>query len=816
MLKHVLRRLLRSPMFAAMTLITLAVGIGANTAIFSVVNGVLLKPLPYAEADKLVGVWLTAPGVGIRELNASPAAYFTFREESRTFQDIGLWSRGSESVTGLAEPEQVDSLLVTDGLLPILGVQPARGRWFTSKDDAPKAPETLMLGYGYWQRRFGGDPSAVGRTVRVNGRPREVIGIMPENFRFMSFQPALILPFQFNRGEVHLGNFSFQALARLEPEVTLAQANADVARMLPLMFQKFPPPQGISAKAFEEARIAPNLRPSKQDVIGDVGRVLWVLMATVGIVLFIACANVANLLLVRAEGRQQELAVRAALGASSAQIARELLIESVMLGLMGGVLGIGVAYGALRLLVYLAPARLPRLNEITIDPAVLAFAFVVSMAAGLLFGLIPVFKYATPRVGNALRAGGRTYSDGRDRHRTRGTLVVVQVALALVLLIGSGLMIRTLQALRRVQAGFTRPEEILTLRVSIPSGQVSEPERVARMHHDIADKIGAIAGVASVGLSSSITMDGSHNNDPIFAEDRTYSESQIPPIRRFKHIAPGFFRTMGNPILAGRDLTWTDIHEMRPVALVSQNLARELWRTPGAALGKRIRENPKGIWREIVGVVGDERDDGVDQKPPAMVYWPFMKGNFWGNRVDVRRTMAFAIRSSRTGSQSFLKEVQGAVWSVNPDLPLANVRTVQEIYDRSMARSSFTLVMLSIAAGMALLLGVVGIYGVISYSISQRTREIGIRMALGAPREQVRGLFVRHGLLLAGIGVMCGFAAAIPLTRLMSALLFEVSPLDPLTYLAVAVLLVAAALLATYLPARRATLIEPVEALRAE
>jgi len=813
-LKQILRRMLRSPMFSAITLVTLALGIGANTAIFSVVHRVLLKSLPYSDPETLVGVWQTAPGVGIPELNASPATYFTYREESRTFQDIGMWSTGSVSVTGLAEPEQVNVLYVTDGTLPILGVQPFRGRWFSRKDDSPNQPLTVMLTYGYWQSKFGGDSSALGRTINIDGRPREVIGIMPQSFRFLNRTVALILPYQFNRNETFMGNFSYFAIARLKAGVTIEQANADVARMLPMLPQKFSAPRGMSLQMFEAARIGPNLRPLKQDVIGDIGKVLWVLMATVGIVLLIACANVANLLLVRADGRQQELAVRAALGASWSRIARELLLESMILGVVGGVLGVGVAYGALRLLLYLAPGNLPRLEEISIDPQVLIFAMGVSLVAGFVFGLVPVLKYAGPRFGHVLRGGSRTFSDGRERHRMRSALVVVQVALALVLLIGSGLMIRTFLALRQVQPGFTQPGQILTLRVSIPSGQVREPERVTRMFHDFVEKISAIPGVASVGLSNSITMDGGNNNDPIWVEDHPHAEGKLPPIRRYKHISPGFFRAMGNPILAGRDLTWTDVFEMRPVALISENLAREYWGNPALGAGKRIRENPKGPWREVVGVVGNERDNGVDRAAPTIVYWPMLKSNFWGNPVDVRRNMAFAIRSTRTGSESFLTEVRKAVWSVNPDLPIAAVRTVEFLSERSMARTSFTLVMLAIASGMALLLGIVGIYGVISYSISQRTREIGIRMALGAPREKVRGMFVRHGLFLTGIGVVFGVGAAIPLTRLISTLLFDVKPLDPLTYFAVSALLVLAALAAAYVPARRATLIQPVEALR--
>ena len=815
-LKPVVRRLARSPMFTAITLITLAVGIGANTAIFSVLSGVLLKPLPYPNPEQLVGVWETATGLSMKNLNASPATYFTFREESRAFQDIGLWRNDSVNITGVGEPEQVAGLDVTDGTLPILGVQPIRGRWFTRKDDLPGSPETVILAYGYWQRKFGGDESVIGRRIMVDGEAREVIGIMPRSFGFMNRSAALFLPLQLDRGKTFIGNFSYTAVARLKPAASIAQANADVARMIPMMMRKFPPAPGMSLQMVEQARLGPNVRPLKGDVVGDIGKVLWVLMGTVGAVLFIACANVANLMLVRAEGRQQELAIRAALGAGWSRIAQELLFESVALGAAGGALGVGLAYGALRLLAAMGPANIPRLEEISIDAPVLIFTIVISLVAGLLFGLIPVFKYVGPQLGSALRQGGRNSSDGRDRHRARSVLVVVQVSLALVLLISSGLMIRTVRALKRVQPGFTEPTQILTLHVSIPDAQAPKPEQVIRTYNNILEKIAAIPGVASAGLSNSITMDGNNDNDPIFAADKTYAESQIPPLRRYKYVSPGFFKTMGNPLLAGRDLTWTDTYEKRPVVLVSESLARELWHDPGAALGKQVRENPKAVWREVIGVVGNERDDGVDQKANTMVYWPMLIKDYWGQPLMAQRGQAFAIRSSRAGSTSFLNEVRRAVWSVNPDLPIANVRTVQEIYDRSLARTSFTLVMLTIAGGMALLLGIVGIYGVISYSVSQRTREIGIRIALGAPQQTVRKMFVREGLALTGMGVAFGLVAALALTRLMASLLFEVSPLDPATYGAVSAILVAAAMVASYVPAHRATTIEPVEALRVE
>jgi predicted permease len=648
----------------------------------------------------------------------------------------------------------------------------------------------------------------------VDGSASEIIGILPRGFRFLNSHPALFQSLQIDRAKVFVGQFMYQSVARLKPGVTLAQANADVGRMLPMLLAKFPPAPGISVKMFQEAHLGPLVQPLKADVVGDIGKVLWVLMATIGVVLIIACANVANLMLVRAEGRQQELAIRAALGASWWRIARDLLLESVTLGVAGGALGVGLAYAALKLLVSTGPANLPRLDEISIDPAVLLFTLAISLIAGLLFGLIPVFKYAGPRLNAALRQGGRNSSDGRERHRARGVLVVVQVALALVLLIGSGLMIRTVQAMKQVPPGFTDPDRLLTLHVSIPDAEIPQSEQTIRTYNNILDKVLAIPGVTAAGLVDSISMDGNGANDPIFAADKTYADGQIPPIRRYKYVSPGFFKTMGNPLLTGRDLTWTDTYQARPVVLVSEVLAREFWGTPAAALGKQIRESPKGAWREVVGVAGNERDDGVDHKATATVYWPMIVRDIWGQPLQTQRGQAFVIRSSRTGSAGFLNEVRRAVWSVNPNLPIAGVNTMREVYDRSMARTSFTLVMLSIAAGMALLLGVVGIYGVISYAVSQRTREIGIRIALGAPPQSVRQMFVREGLVLTAIGVVCGLTAAAGLTRLMTALLFEVSPVDPVTYCAVSLVLAAAALLASYIPARRASRIEPVEALR--
>ncbi len=803
-------------MFTALTLLTLAIGIGANTAVFSVIEGVLLKPLPYPRPEELIAVRHSAAGLKIKDLPVSPSCYLTYREENRTLQDIGLWTGDSLNVTGLAEPEQVEGLDMSDGMLGILGVQPILGRGFSRGNDTAGSPKTVLLSYGYWQRKFAGDRNVVGRTIQIDGEPREIIGVLPKGFTLANRNPSLIVPFQFDRNKLTLGNFSFQSVARLKPGVTLAQATADIARMLPIVDERFEAPNGASKKLFAEARLAPSLRPLKADVIGDISGFLWVLMGTIGIVLAIACANVANLLLVRAEGRQQEFAIRAALGAGWHRIAGELLLESVTLGAGGGLLGIGVAYGALRILVAMAPTGLPRLNEISLDTMVLLFAFAVSALSGVFFGLIPIFKYGGAQIAGGIRHGGRTLSQSRERHRARSTLVVVQVALALVLLVGAGLMIRTFQAMRNVQPGFTRPEELQTLRILIAEAQIKDFEQVVRMQDAIRQRIAQTPGVVAAGFASSVPMGGNYSFDPIFVEDHPAAEGKMPPVRRHKFASPGFLGTLGNPLLAGRDFTWNDVYGKATVAILSENLAREYWGSPGAAIGRRIRESTGGPWKEVIGVVGNERDSGVDQPASMTVYWPALAHDFWGNKVTGRRTMTYLVRSSRTGSGGFLKELRQAVWSVNPDLPLAGVQTMQELYEKSMARTSFALVMLAIAGGMALLLGVIGIYGVISYSVSQRTREIGIRMALGAQQPALTGMFVRHGLRLVAIGLVFGLAAAFALTRGMKSMLFGIGAADPMTYALVSGGLAAAAALASYVPSRRATAVDPMEALRAE
>jgi len=489
-----------------------------------------------------------------------------------------------------------------------------------------------------------------------------------------------------------------------------------------------------------------------------------------------------------------------------------------MLGIIGGMVGTGLAYAAVRFLVAMGPSNLPRLNEIAMDARTLGFTFILSVISGLLFGLLPALKYAGSGNISSLQSAGRTISVSRERHRARNLLVVGQVAMALVLLMSAGLMIRTFAALRKVGPGFADPQHLQVLRISIPDSLIAESERVTRTQNAILEKVSAIQGVKSAGFVSEMPMEGFDSDwDEIFAEDKVYADNTIPPLRLYKHISPGLLHAAGTRLIAGREMTWSDVYGLRPVVMVSENLAREMWGTPSAAIGKRLREFPKMPWHEVVGVIQDVREKGVQDPAPEIVYWPPLTENLFGTGpAQATRTVTFVIRSHRAGNESFLTEVRAAVQSVNSDLPLASVRTMQEVYDKSVAQTSFTLVMLGIAGAMALTLGIIGIYGVMSYTVSQRKREIGIRLALGAQGGDVLKIVLRQGTKLALVGVVIGIAAAFALTRLMSNLLFGVSAHDPLTFVAVAALLILVALLACYIPARRATLVDPIVALRYE
>jgi predicted permease len=777
--------------FAVAAILTLALGIGATTAIFSVVHGVLLTPLPYAESDRLVNILHRMASGGTR--NHGPDTYLTYRDHQRAFERLGASDRAEVSVTAPGDPEQVEALEVTSTYLPVLRLRPALGRFFAAEDDVPGAPLRVILTDGYWRRRFGGAEAAIGQTLRIDGRSAEIIGVLPPGAIFPRRTPELLLPMPLV-AQNGIG-FDFEVIGRLKPGVSLAEANADVGRMISLLHP-----------SFAKLELQPNVHPLADFVVGRIGGTLWTLFAAVGVVLLIAAANVANLYLVRFEARQAELAMRAALGANRARLARVLLSESAWLALGGGALGLALAYAGVALLRVLAPPDLPRVGDIRVDGPVLVFTLGISLAVAIVLSLLPIAKVSHLNIA-ALKESGRT-GESPGRHRTRNLLVVGEIALAVVLLVVAGLMVRTVVGMLRVPPGFTDPHQVQTFRLSLPQTVVVDDITFARRLAAIMQQLERIPGVASVGASSSVTMDGEDNGNSLQLEEFPVPEGELSPLWRFKSLTPGYVETMGNRVAAGRTLTWTDVYERRPVLLISEALAREYWQEPSRAIGKRVRYGPDLPWREVIGVVGDERDDGLDREATKIVYWPLLNDSY------PQRTVSVVVRSSRVGTTGFMREVSQAVWSVDASLPLSAVATLDEIRDASMAWQSFVTVLLGVAAAVALVLSVVGIYAVIAYVARQRTREIAVRMALGAHAADVRRLFLRQGVRLTAAGLVIGLAAAALAGRLLSTLLFGVQPVDLITFAIVSVVLGAVALAAAYLPARRAARVDPAGALR--
>jgi putative ABC transport system permease protein len=814
-LRYALRGLARRPAFTFAAVLTLALGIGATTAIFSVVYSVLIKPLVYPNSDELVRIRHTYSS---GDLAASSPLYLTYRNENRTFADIGVWREDSATLTDRGEPERVRALLVSHGTLQALGVQPLRGRWFTEEEHELGAdgPAPVILSHAFWRQRFGGDGAAIGRELSVDSQPAQVVGIMPPDFAFVDMTPPpdVILAVRFEPRE--MGWFRYEVLARLKQGVTLDSARADLERMLPLWFDPIP-------AAFREGMgtITPLLRPLQDDMVGSVASALWVLMGAIGAVLLIACANIANLMLVRADARRQELAMRAALGARPMRIARELLVESLVLGAGGGVLGVLLAYLGLRGLIAIGPSDLPRLQEIAVHPPVLAFAVAVSLASTLVFGSITALKHALHIDTHAGAARGA--SAGRERNATRSALVVVQVALALVLVVSAGLMIRSFQALRDIDPGFSDPATIQTAGIwapGWPNVDAAGALQWTRTQHEIVDRIAAIPGVASAGFVNALPIEwaGSFNNSGFAVEGATLAANERPR-GFFKFVSPGYFDAMGTRMIAGRQMTWADLEAGGRVVVISAEFARQLATEPGGAVGKRIRfaGDDQGDWREVIGVVQSIHEQGLYEGPPPMVYWPAFMAGLSPDEPEIGSpVVTLVIRSERAGTASFVDEIRQAVRSVSASIPVAEERTMRAVYAGSLARTSFTLVMLAIAGGMALLLGVVGIYGVIAYVVSQRAREIGIRSALGAEPRQLKKMFLLHGLALSTVGAVLGVCAAAGLARLLSSVLFGIGPMDPTAYVAALAVTIAAAALASYVPARRAATIDPIETLRAE
>jgi len=809
-LRMAVRSMARRPFFTAMAGVTLALGIGANTAIFSVVDGVLLDPLPFPESDRLVSANHAAPGLNLPMVPHSEAMYLHYQANLHTLESFTVFAGGAVNLVAENDPQRINGARVTETFFDVMGVHPFLGRGFAPGEDRKGAEPVVVLGYGLWQQSYGGDREVVGRVVELDGVQRRVVGVMPESFQFPE-QAEVWIPMPIDEADPGIGNLGLIGVGRLAPGATLAGAQAEMQDLL-LQFADAHPEE-LGRPVLEQAGMAADVRPLKDLYVEDVQQALWILLGTVGFVLLIACANVANLFLVRAEARSREQALRTAMGASRGDMVRQYLTESMTLALGGGVLGLGLAYFGVKGLLAMAPVAIPRAAEIGIDGSVLLFTAAISLGSGFLFGLFPVLGYARRDLSAVLREGGRSSTSGRERHRVRSVLVVAQVGLALMLLVGSGLMARSFLEMRRIDPGF-ESENRLTFRVSLPEAEYPDAQTVGTFHRSLQERMAAIPGVRSAGLITAVPLEESKNASPMEAEDRPIPEGELGPLVDRRSVSPGYFQAMGIQLVEGRELTWEDRGDGVRSVVVSEALARTFWPGDASVVGRHIRNQGEDTpsW-EIVGVARDVRFETLAEEPAPLIYVPLVDGT--PEQLFPARSVAVVLDVG-ADPLGYVSVARSALRELAPRLPLVNPRTVASIEADAMSATSFTVVLLGIASGIALILGTVGIYGVISYVVSRRTQEIGVRMALGAPGRLVLREVVGQGVALAGWGIALGLAGAWGVSRVLSSLLFGVSATDPLTYIGTALALLAVASLASWIPARRAARVDPVEALRAE
>ena len=813
-LRTTARALRRAPGFFFIAILTLAVGIGANAAIFTVVNAVLLQPLPYPESERIMGVSNTAPGLGMDDLEMSDGTFFVYRRDNRSFADLGIFWDGSVTLTGGQTPERVPASGVTAGIFAVLRQPAALGRTVQVEDEHPGAPPVAVLSHGLWRRRFGGDPQVIGTMLRVDGVSTRIVGVMPAGFHFPSAEIELWVPMTIDPDNLQVGNFNYAGIGRLRPGVTPAGAARELSGLVMRLTEL--PNAVIDPAMIRAARFAVLVDPLRDEVVGDVERVLWLVLGSVGIILLIACANVANLFLVRAEGRQREVAVRLALGATRSSIARLFLGESVFLSLTGGAVGLALAAAGVRVLVAMRPENLPRLEEVAVNGTVVAFTVGVSLLSGLLVGLFAALRYGRPDLIPALKEGGRGGTVGRERLIARNALVVVQMALSLVLLVGAGLRVKSFWRLRNVSPGID-PHNVLTVRLNLPETEYATPQVTTRFMVQLLEKVRALPGVESAAVTNLLPLEGGGSMNGHVIEDRPVAPGGLPEVLATRWVSPSYFETMRVPLLQGRLFDRLNPDTLATEAVVSQALAEKYW--PGQnPLGKRLAQGVGGThpnWTTIIGVVGSVRENGLNDPPTETVYYPMQPQRDFEGTVRIARSFSLVVRSAGD-RQTLISPVRDAVWSLDSNLPLSQVRTMEEVAERSMVQTTFTMFLLVIAAAVALVLGAVGIYAVISYVVSQRTREIGVRMALGAGRQDISRMVLKEGLGLAFAGIGLGLTGAFAATHLMQALLFEVRPIDPATFAAVPTLLAVIALFASWLPAQRAASVAPLEAIRGE
>ena len=819
-LAYAWRTLRRAPLFSVTVVIAFTIGIGSAAAIFAIVNGVLLRPLPFGHPDRLVAAWHDMPAISMDRAPQTPGTFFTYRRFAKSLASIGVYSQGSVNLAdpnGGSEPERMSATWTSRELIPLLEVSPILGRTFSAQEDAPKGPNVAIISAGLWRSHFGGARDVIGKKLLLFGRPTEIIGVMPASFHFPSRETQLWLPMQLDPNAQFPGGFSYPGIARLKPGVTIEAAEREMKTVLPRMVDITPMlAPGVSTQMLlDQAKPVPRLIPLRDDVVGGIARTLWIVAAAAVLVLLVTCANVANLLLVRADARHRELAVRSALGAGRGQIMVHFFTESALLASISAVLGLGAASVAIRALVAAGPADIPRLNEIHIDAATIAFTFLTAAIVALACSAIPAIRFMRSDALSGLREGTRGGTAGANRQRARGVLVAAQMAMALVVLAASGLLLRSFQRLHAVRPGFDA-DGVATLWMALPELRYAKDSSVVQFYAQLTHRARQVPGVTAVGISSHIPLQGNGMNmDPFYVEGDASTATRIPPLEVYATVDAGYFETMGIPLLAGR--TFDRIERQHgDEAIISRETAIHFFHdsTGRTSLNKRFRELPSGPWFTVVGVVGSVRDTSLQAQPIRSVYYPqsISPDTLVGGP---KRTMALVARTNGDVAAT-TRSLQRLVRELDPTLPTFQVRSMREVMNASIARLSFMMIVLGVAAGVTLALGIVGLYGVIAYIVTLRTRELGVRIALGAQPRAVAAMVTRQGLALSATGIVVGLALITLVARFLRSFLYEVAPTDPATLAAAAGLLLLFALLASWVPARRAARVDPMEALRAE
>jgi putative ABC transport system permease protein len=797
-LRYTFRILLNNPSFTIIVVVALAIGIGANTAIFSVVNAILLRPLPYRNYERISMIWMSNPKLGVSEDWHSFPNYLDYKEQNSVFEDMAAFNNRSFNLTGTGDPVRVVGAWSTASLFSVLGVDAALGSVFTEEAEEPGKDLVVVLSHGLWLRRFGGDPGVIGKPISLNGVNRIVLGVMPASFGFPEKTTDFWVPIPVTpqRKQARFA-ISYKAVGRLKPGVTMAQAQQDMSAIAKRLDDQY-----------SHSDYGANLVLLREQETKSVKAAVLVLLGAVGFVLLIACANVANLLLARAAMREKEIAIRLALGARRWRIIRQLLTESLLLGALGGALGLLLAVWGLSALVALAPTDIPKLDKAVIDMPVLAYTLAISLITGLAFGLVPALQASKPDLNDALKEGGRG-STGAAGIRMRNLLVVAEIALSLVLLVGAGLLIRSFMRLQQFELGF-RPDHLLTMRVQLPGTKYREERQVATFYQQLLERIEAVPGVQSAGASSTIFLSDTPNSTNFSIEGRPVPRGAESIEVPFDSISPNYFRVMGIPLLRGREFDDRDVRDAPPVVIINQTFVDRFFPNEDP-IGKRFVYGTPGPnnqnWITIVGVVADMRRTGFDRPVRPETFLPEAQNPDGALTIVARTSVDPASLGSALSSQ---------VWSIDPDQSVYDIQTMDQTLAVMLSQRRFNMLLLGIFAGVALVLAAVGIYGVMSYAVTQRTHEIGIRMAMGAQTGDVLNLVVRHGLLLAGSGITIGLVISLGLTSLMSSLLYGVGTKDPITFIAIPAVLAGVALGACFVPARRATRVDPMVALRYE